>query len=105
MGLRAKKMVLEVAYEQFKEFDLPLTIEYKKYVEVVGAKMAISVPSVKRSFKKWSILLHALRKHYPDLVKAPKPAPAPKPAAAPEVAPAKPATWKRHEAAQINKES
>ena len=94
MGLRAKRTVLEMASQHFKEFGLPLTIDHKDYVVAVGSKIAISAISVKRSFKKWSVLLHALRKHYPELVEAPKlapaPAPAPKPAAAPKAAPAKP---------------
>lgn len=96
MGLRAKKTVLEMASQHFKEFGLPLTIDHKDYVAAVGSKIAISAVSVKRSFKKWSVLLHALRKHYPELVEAskpvpaPAPAPAPKPAAARKAAPAKP---------------
>lgn len=94
MGLRAKRTVLEMASQHFKEFGLPLTIDHKDYVVAVGSKIAISAISVKRSFKKWSVLLHALRKHYPELVEAPKPAPAPAPApksaAAPKAAPAKP---------------
>ena len=94
MGLRAKRTVLEMASQHFKEFGLPLTIDHKDYVVAVGSKIAISAISVKRSFKKWSVLPHALRKHYPELVEAPKPAPAPapapKPAAAPKAAPAKP---------------
>lgn len=89
MGLRAKRTVLEIASQQFKEFRLPLTIDHKDYVAAVGPKMAISATSVKRSFKKWNVLLHALRKHYPELVEPPKPVPVPKPAAAPKAASAK----------------
>ena len=106
MGLRAKRTVLEIAAQHFKEFNLPLTIEHKDYVATVGAKMAVNAISVKRSFKKWSVLLHALRKHYPELAEAPKPTPAPKPAAAPKAAPAKPAPAPKKAAAEpVEKES
>lgn len=108
MGLRAKRTVLEIAAQHFKEFDLPLTIEHKDYVATVGAKMAVNAISVKRSFKKWSVLLHALRKHYPELAveKKPEPAPAPKPAAAPKAAPAKPASAPKKTVAEpVEKES
>lgn len=105
MGLRAKRTVLEVAAQHFKEFNLPLTIEHKDYVAAVGTKMAVSAISVKRSFKKWSVLVHALRKHYPELAEKPKPAPAPKPAAAPKAAPAKSAPAPKPKAAPVKKES
>ena len=105
MGLRVKRTVLELAAQHFKEFNLPLTIEYKDYVAIVGTKMALDAISVKRSFKKWSVLLHALRKHYPELAETPKPAPAPKPAAAPKAAPAKSAPAPKPKAAPVKKES
>lgn len=105
MGLRAKQTVLQQAAQHFKEFKLPLTIEHKEYVAIVGSKMAINAVSVKRSFKKWSVLLHALKKHYPELVEQPKPAPAPKPAAAPKAAPAKSAPAPKPKAASVKKES
>jgi hypothetical protein len=105
MGLRVKRTVLEIAAQHFKEFNLPLTIEHKDYVAAVGTKMAVNAISVKRSFKKWSVLLHALRKHYPELAEAPKPALAPKPAAAPKAAPAKPAPAPKAAAAPVKKES
>lgn len=91
MAVRVKQTVLDIAYKQFKEFELPLDIEYKSYTGIVGAKEALSPPSVKRSFKAWKYLLHALKKHHPDLVKKPEPKPAPKPAPKPKVAPSKPA--------------
>ena len=105
MGLRVKRTVLELAAQHFKEFNLPLTIEHKDYVATVGTKMALDAISVKRSFKKWSVLLHALRKHYPELTETPKPAPAPKPAAAPKAAPAKSAPAPKPKAAPVKKES
>ena len=105
MGLRAKQTVLQQAAQQFKEFKIPLTIDHKEYVAIVGSKMAINAVSVKRSFKKWSILLHALRKHYPELAEQPKPAPAPKPAAAPKAAPAKSAPASKPKAASVKKEA
>ena len=109
MGLRAKQTVLQQAAQQFKEFNLPLTIEHKEYVSIVGPTMAVNAISVKRSFKKWSILLHALRKHYPELAEQPKPTsapkPAPKPAAAPKAAPAKSAPASKPKAASVKKES
>jgi len=95
MAVRVKKTVLDIAYKHFSEFGLPLDIEYKAYTGIVGAKEALSVPSVKRSFKAWKYLLHALVKHHPDLVKKPEPKPAPKPtpkpAPKPKAAPSKPA--------------
>ena len=91
MAVRVKQTVLDIAYKHFKEFGLPLDIEYKSYTGIVGAKEALSPPSVKRSFKAWKYLLHALKKHHPDLVKKPEPKPAPKPAPKPKVAPSKPA--------------
>jgi len=103
MGLRAKQTVLGQAAQHFKEFKLPLTIDHKEYVAIVGSKMAINAISVKRSFKKWSVLLHALKKHYPELVE--KPAPAPKPAVAPKAAPAKSAPAPKPKAASVKKES
>jgi hypothetical protein len=92
MAVRVKKTVLDIAYKHFSEFGLPLNIEYKAYASIVGPKEALSAPSVKRSFKAWKYVLHALKKNYPDLVKKsePKPAPpkAPKPAPKAAVKPA-----------------
>tara|TARA_Y100000385_G_scaffold162825_1_gene168789 strand:+ start:346 stop:657 length:312 start_codon:yes stop_codon:yes gene_type:complete len=92
MAVRVKQTVLDIAYKHFKEFELPLDIEYKAYTNIVGAKEALSPPSVKRSFKAWKYLLHALKKHHPDLGKKPEPAPAPKPAPKAKVAPATPSS-------------
>jgi hypothetical protein len=93
MAVRQKQKVLDTAYTHFKEFGLPLDIEYKSYVNIVGPKEALHVISVKRSFKAWKYLLHALRIKHPDLrEKAPAPKPTtPKPAPKPKAAPSKPA--------------
>lgn len=93
MAVRQKQKVLDTAYTHFKEFGLPLDIEYKSYVNIVGPKEALHVISVKRSFKAWKYLLHALKIKHPDLrEKAPAPKPTtPKPAPKPKAAPSKPA--------------
>ena len=80
MAVRQKQLVLDTAYKHFKEFELPLDIDYKSYVSIVGPKEAIHAISVKRSFKAWKYLTHALKLKHPDLGKKPEPAPAPKPA-------------------------
>lgn len=80
MAVRQKQLVLETAYKHFKEFELPLDIDYKSYMNIVGPKEAIHAISVKRSFKAWKYLTHALKLKHPDLGKKPEPAPAPKPA-------------------------
>ena len=80
MAVRQKQLVLDTAYKHFKEFELPLDIDYKSYMDIVGPKEAIHAISVKRSFKAWKYLLHALKLKHPDLGKKPEPAPAPKPA-------------------------
>ena len=80
MAVRQKQLVLDTAYKHFKEFELPLDIDYKSYVNIVGPKEAIHAISVKRSFKAWKYLTHALKLKHPDLGKKPEPAPAPKPA-------------------------
>ena len=91
MAVRQKQKVLDIARAQFKDFGLPLDIEYKSYVEIVGPKEAIHAVSVKRSFKAWKYLLHALKVKHPELMEAPKPEPkpAPKPASKPKPAPSK----------------
>jgi len=83
MAVRQKQAILNTAYKQFKEFELPLDIEYKNYVDIVGPRQAIHPISVKRSFKSWKYILHALRLNYPELSQAPvvvsePPAPEPK---------------------------
>ena len=79
MAVRQKQLVLDTAYKHFKEFELPLDIDYKSYVNIVGPKEALHGISVKRSFKAWKYLTHALKLKHPDLGKKPEPAPAPKP--------------------------
>ena len=87
MAVRQKQLVLDTAYKHFKEFELPLDIDYKSYMNIVGPKEAIHAISVKRSFKAWKYLTHALKLKHPDLGKKPEPAPAPKPAPKAKVAP------------------
>ena len=87
MAVRQKQLVLETAYKHFKEFELPLDIDYKSYMNIVGPKEAIHAISVKRSFKAWKYLTHALKLKHPDLGRKPEPAPAPKPAPKAKVAP------------------
>jgi|TARA_S200002703_G_scaffold127427_1_gene114056 hypothetical protein len=84
MAVRQKQLVLDTAYKHFKEFELPLDIDYKSYMNIVGPKDAIHAISVKRSFKAWKFLTHALKLKHPDLGKKPEPAPAPKPAPEPK---------------------
>ena len=88
MAVRQKQLVLDTAYKHFKEFGLPLDIDYKSYMQIVGPKEAIHAISVKRSFKGWKYLLHALKIKHPDLGKKPEPVPAPKPAPKAKEAPA-----------------
>ena len=75
MAVRVKKTVLETAYKHFKEFELPLDIDYKSYSLIIG-RGSIHPMTVKRSFKAWKYLTHALRVKYPEL-SVPKPAPKP----------------------------
>lgn len=84
MAVRQKQLVLDTAYKHFKEFELPLDIDYKSYMSIVGPKDAIHAISVKRSFKAWKYLTHALKLKHPELGKKPEPAPAPKPAPEPK---------------------
>jgi hypothetical protein len=84
MAVRQKQLVLDIAYKHFKEFELPLDIDYKSYMNIVGPKDAIHAISVKRSFKAWKFLTHALKLKHPELGKKPEPAPAPKPAPEPK---------------------
>jgi len=88
MAVRQKQLVLDTAYKHFKEFELPLDIDYKSYMNIVGPKDAIHAISVKRSFKAWKYLTHALKLKHPDLGKKPEPVPAPKPAPKAKEAPA-----------------
>lgn len=92
MAVRQKQLVLDTAYKHFKEFELPLDIDYKSYMNIVGPKEAVHAISVKRSFKAWKYLVHALKVKHPDLGKKPEPVPAPKPAPKAKVAPAAPSS-------------
>ena len=85
MAIRQKKTVLDLAIKHFTEFGLPLDIDYKSYAAIIGASEAIAPMSVKRSFKAWKNLVHAVRLKCPEL--AEKPAPAPKPVKPPKPAP------------------
>ena len=83
MAVRQKQKVLDIAYGHFKEHKLPLDVDYKTYMAKVGSADALHAISVKRSFKAWKYLLHALKLKQPELIEAPKQQPAPKPKAAP----------------------
>lgn len=83
MAVRQKQKVLDIAHAHFKEHKLPLDVDYKTYMAKVGSADAIHAISVKRSFKAWKYLLHALKLKHPELMESPKPKPAPKPKAAP----------------------
>lgn len=87
MAVRQKQKVLDIAHAHFKDFGLPLDIDYKSYTAIVGPE-AVDAISIKRSFKAWKYVLHALKVKHPELMEAPKPAP--KPAPRPK-APSKPA--------------
>ena len=78
MAMRQKQAVLDLALKHFEEFGLPLDIDFKTYTTIVGPREAIHAMSVKRSFKAWKYLTHALRINYPEL-SAPKPEPKPEP--------------------------
>ena len=77
MGVRAKQTILDKTAKHFKDFDLPLDIDHKSYVAIVGPKVATSAIEVKRSFKAWKYLLLAIKKSQPRIIKTPTPAPAP----------------------------
>ena len=77
MAVRQRQAVLEKAFKHFKEFELPLSIQQKEYMAIVGLD-ACCVITVKRSFKAWKYLTHALRIQYPEL-SAPKAPPKPEP--------------------------
>jgi hypothetical protein len=83
MAVRQKQKVLDIAHEHFEKHKLPLDVDYKTYLAKVGPTDALHAISVKRSFKAWKYLLHALKVKHPELMEAPKPKPAPKPKAAP----------------------
>ena len=85
--MRQKQAVLNLALKHFKEFGLPLDIDFKTYTTIVGPREAIHAMSVKRSFKAWKYLLHAVNitlkqqapKPQPKVVPAPEPTPELKP--------------------------
>jgi hypothetical protein len=77
MAVRQRQAVLEKTYQHFKDFGLPLNIQQKDYMTIVG-RNACCVITVKRSFKAWKYLIHALKSNYPELT-APKPKPKPEP--------------------------
>jgi hypothetical protein len=77
MAVRQRQAVLEKTYQHFKDFGLPLDIGQKEYMAIVG-RNACCVITVKRSFKAWKYLTHALKSNYPEL-SAPKPEPKPTP--------------------------
>jgi hypothetical protein len=79
VAVRQKQKILDTAYKHFKEFQLPLDIDYKSYVGILGPKEAIHAISIKRSFKAWKYLLHALRIKHSDLIEQPVPKSAPEP--------------------------
>jgi len=87
MAMRQKQAVLNLALKHFKEFGLPLDIDFKTYTTIVGPREAIHAMSVKRSFKAWKYLLHAVNitlrqqapKPQPKVVPAPEPTPELKP--------------------------
>ena len=77
MAIRQKQTVLDLAIKHFKEFELPLDIDFKSYTSIVGPAEAIHAISVKRSFKAWKYLTHAVRIKCPELANKPKPKPEP----------------------------
>jgi hypothetical protein len=81
MAMRQKRAVLDLALKHFEEFKLPLDIDFKTYSSIVGPREAIHVVSIKRSFKAWKYLLHAVSI---NLRQAPKPEAKVVPAPAPE---------------------
>ena len=85
MAIRQRQTVLNIAIKHFKEFGLPLDIDFKSYTAIVGPREALHPISVKRSFKAWKYLTHAVRVQCPELVN--KPAPKPAPSKAPKPAP------------------
>jgi hypothetical protein len=88
MAMRQKQAVLNLALKHFEEFGLPLDIDFKTYTAIVGPREAIHAMSVKRSFKAWKYLLHAVNINFSQ--QAPKPKPEPKVVPAPEPKPVTP---------------
>jgi hypothetical protein len=84
MAIRQKQTVLNIAIKHFKEFGLPLDIDFKSYTAIVGPREALHPISVKRSFKAWKYLTHAVRVQCPELEDKPAPKPAPSKAPKPK---------------------
>ena len=76
MGVRAKTTVLATLEKHFLDFELPLDIDQKSYMSIVGTQ-AVSVISIKRSFKAWKYAMVALRRRLRVVTPEIKPAPQP----------------------------
>ena len=74
--------MLDKVLKHFTEFKLPLDIEYKAYLAIVG-RDSISPVTVKRNFKQWKYILRHLSLHYPELSQKPVVKPVVKPAVKP----------------------
>lgn len=88
MAVRDKTATVEKLVKQLQDFELPLNIAYKNYVQIVGARNSITPPEVKKNFKAWKYLLHAAKIRLARIEAAkPKPEPKvePKPEPKPEV--------------------
>lgn len=105
MGIRNRRAVLEIAVEHFKEFNIPLTVSHKEYLAIVGTRMGLSTPSIKRSFKRWPILVKAVASKLALEKKPEPPKPEPKKAEAKPAPAAKPKTAPKPKAAPVKKES
>lgn len=105
MGIRNRRAVLEIAVEHFKEFDIPLNVSHKEYLAVVGTRMGLSAPSIKRSFKRWPILVKAVASKLAVEKKLEPPKPAPKKAEAKSATVTKPKTAPKPKAEPVKKES
>ena len=62
--------------KHFLDFELPLNIDQKSYMKIVGQE-AVGVVAIKRSFKQWKYATHALRARMRVVNKEIKPAPQP----------------------------
>jgi len=78
MGLRDKTTVLNTAVKHFQEFELPLDISQKAYMQILGSS-AIHPISVKRSFKVWKYLVRGVEIRLSQIKPEPKPKPEPEP--------------------------
>jgi hypothetical protein len=105
MGIRNKKAVLEIAVEQFKEFKIPMSVTHKEYLGIVGNRIGLSAPSIKRSFKRWPILMKAVSAKLATEKKPEPPKPEPRKAEAKPAPAAKPKTAPKPKAAPVKKES